>query len=173
MKPIFAGLVMAACALTPAFGQTIQDIDARRQAVVDAWRKTPLSIRRSLLVTAKAPIYGNYDERKTNKFRAGEQILTYMEPVGYTWKPLGDNKFQFGVVVDFVLRTPGGTVLGGKDGFLDYKVVSRAQMQEFMLNIATNFNGIKPGDYVLTFTIHDVNDPKRTTSVDQPITIVQ
>ena len=45
MKPIRVGLFMAACAVTPAFAQTVHDIDARQQAVVAAWEQTPLSVR--------------------------------------------------------------------------------------------------------------------------------
>jgi hypothetical protein len=173
MKSIFVGFFVAACALTPAFAQTIQDIDTRQQAVADAWEKTPLSVRRVLFVTEKAPIFGAYTERQTNKFKAGEPILTYMEPVGYTWKPTADNALQFGVIVDFLVKTSSGQVLAGKDAMLNYKVVSRSRLQEFMVNTSININGIKPGDYILTFTIHDVNDPSRTTHVDQHFTIVE
>jgi hypothetical protein len=172
MKPIRVGLFMAACALTPAFAQTVHDIDVRQQAVLEAWAKTPLSVRRILFVTEKAPMYGAYSERKTNKFRAGEPLISYMEPVGYTWKPVADNQFQFGVVVDFSVKTVGGEVLGGQDGLLHYNVVDRDRLQEFMLNTTINLNGFKPGDYILTLTIHDVNDPTRTTKTDQPFTIV-
>jgi hypothetical protein len=172
MKPILVGLVMAACALTPAFAQTVQDIDARQQAVVEAWEKTPLSIRRIFFVTEKASMYGAYSERKTNKFRAGEPLITYVEPVGYTWKPVADNAFQFGVIVDFSVKTASGQVLGGQDSLLHYNVVNRERVQEFMLNTTINLNGVKPGDYILTLTIHDVNDPSRTTKMDQPFTIV-
>jgi hypothetical protein len=172
MKPILVGLVMAACALTPAFAQTVQDIDAQQQAVVKAWEKTPLSVRRIVFVTEKAPMYGAYSERKTNKFRVGEPLISYMEPVGYTWKPVADNEFQFGIIVDFSVKSASGQVLGGQDGLLHYSVVSHERVQEFMLHTTINLNGIKPGDYVLTLTIHDVNDPNRTTKMDQPFTIV-
>jgi hypothetical protein len=173
MKTIFAGAIIAACSLTPAFAQTVHEIDAKQQAVVEAWQQTPLSIRTALLVTAKAPMYGAYNERKTNQFRAGEPILMYMEPVGYTWKPVGDNEFQFGMSADFTVKSPNGTILGGQDGFFSVKLDSHARAQELMMNVTIHLNGIKPGDYVLTFLIHDINNPNRTTSVDQAFTIVQ
>jgi hypothetical protein len=163
---------MAACAVTPAFAQTVHDIDARQQAVVEAWEKTPLSTRRVLFVTEKAPLYGAYSERKTNKFGPGEPLITYIEPVGYTWKPVADNQFQFGLVVDFSVKTASGQVLGRQDGFLHYNVVGRERLQEFMLNTTVNLNGFKPGDYILTLTIHDFNDPSRTVKTDQPFTVV-
>jgi hypothetical protein len=172
MKPIRVGLFMAACAVTPAFAQTVHDIDARQQAVVEAWEKTPLSIRRILFESEKAPMYGAYNERPTNKFRAGEPLITYIEPVGYTWKPVADNKFQFGVVVDFSVKTASGEILGGQDGLLHSNIVDRERLQEFMLNTTINLNGFKPGDYVLTLTIHDANDPSRVTKTDQHFTIV-
>jgi hypothetical protein len=172
MKPIYVGLFVAACALTPAFAQTVQDVDAQQQAVVAAWEKTPLSVRRILFVSEKAPLYGAYTERKTNKFLAGEPILTYMEPVGYTWKPGADNTFHFGVVVDFSVKTTSGEILGGQDGVLKYNIGSHDRLQELMINTTINLNGIKPGDYILTLTLHDVNDPSRTAKMDQHFTIV-
>lgn len=163
---------MAMAALTPAFGQTVHDIEARQQAVVAAWQQTPLSIRRAMLVTVEAPLYGDYDARPTDKFKSGEPIIEYVEPVGYSWKPVADSKVQFGVVVDLVIKTPGGKILGGKEHFISYKTVSHDRLRELMLNMTVHLTGVPPGDYILTFVIHDINDPTRTTSVDQPITII-
>jgi hypothetical protein len=171
MKPILAGFVLAMAALTPAFGQTVHGIEARQQAVVAAWQQTPLSVRRAMLVAVEAPLFGDYDARPTDKFQSGEPIIEYVEPVGYTWKPAEDGKVQFGVVVDLVVKTPGGKILGGKEHFIRYKAVSHARVQELMLNMTVHLNGLPPGDYILTFVIHDINDLTRTSSVDQPITI--
>lgn len=41
-----------------------------------------------------------------------------------------------------------------------------------MLNTTLELDEIEPGDYGLTFTMHDVNDPHRTTKVAQRFTIV-
>jgi len=44
--------------------------------------------------------YGAWVERPTNVFKVGEKLITYAEPIGYTWKPRGDT-YDFGLTTDF------------------------------------------------------------------------
>ena len=95
---------------------TLEDIDALQQAVTDAWSKMPLTVRRVMFVTEKAPLLGAYTKRPTNVFKAGEKLLTYIELVGYTWKQQG-NMLNFGATVDFVIKGSDGKILGGQENF--------------------------------------------------------
>jgi hypothetical protein len=48
---------------------------------------------------------------------------------------------------------------------------SRRRNKEFQVFITYNFQGLKPGDYVLATTLRDRNSPK-TGSFELPFTIV-
>ncbi len=165
---IGAGLGLGMCA--PLRANTLDEFEARQQAVVAAWEKGPLTQRRAVFVSVKPELYGAYEERKSNVFKAGEPLLTYVEPIGYTWKPVGNGEFQFGVVVDFVVKTRDGQILGGQEKLLTFAQKSRHKVQELMLNITLNVNGAPAGDYVVAYTIRDLNSAKAST-FEQPFKI--
>jgi len=173
-RPLLGAVLMAAGmelgAATPLAARTLDELDTRQQAVIAAWEKGPLTQRRAVFVTAKPDLYGAYDERKSNVFKADEALLTYVEPVGYTWKPVGNGEFQFGVIVDFVVKSKDGKVLGGQEKLLTFTQKSRNKVQELMLNISLKLSGAPAGDYVVAYTIRDLNSPKAST-FEQPFTI--
>ena len=174
MKPwtALACLTLAAApgALGPAAAQTLQEIDARQQAVVEAWEKTPLTVRRAVFVTAPAKIYGAFEERPSNSFKGGEPLYTYVEPLGYAWKKQADGTYAFGLTVDFTIKTPKGQVLGGQEKFLNYAQTSRYRNQELMVNMTLNVSGAPPGDYIVTYTLRDAHSPK-TAVIEQAFKI--
>ena len=148
---------------------TLDDIDELQQAVTDAWTEMPLTVRRAMFVTEKAPLLGAYSKRPTSVFKAGEKLLTYIEPVGYTWRKQGD-MFNFGAIVDFVIKGADGKILGGQENFAKLSLASRVKLQEFMINLTMSIDGITPGKYVLEYTLHDLGSEK-TVVVDQPFEI--
>ena len=148
---------------------TLQDLDRLQQGVIDAWEKMPLLVRRAIFVTEKPQMIGAYSERRSNVFKSGENLLTYIEPVGYTWHRRG-NMFDFGLSADFVVKSADGKILDGKDNFAKVSLSSRTRLQEFMFNLTMSLDGIDPGNYVLEYTLHDQGSDKSVT-VDQPFTI--
>ena len=148
---------------------TLADIDTLQQAVTDAWTEMPLTVRRVMFVTEKAPLPGAYSRRPTNVFKAGEKLLTYIEPVGYTWTQQGD-MFHFGAIVDFVIKGADGKILGGQENFAKLSLASRTKLQEFMINLTMSLDGITTGKYVLEYKLHDLGSEK-TVVVDQPFEI--
>ena len=120
----------------------------------------PLTVEHAMFNAEKAPLFGAYSERPSNIFKPGEPLLTYLEPVGYLWKDAGAGQVTFGVSLDFEILKPGGEVLGGQKNFLSYSATSRAKLRELMLNASLNLDGFPEGDYVLGYTLRDVNSPK-------------
>jgi hypothetical protein len=150
---------------------TLKDLDQLQQDVIDAWEKMPLVVRRTLFVTETPPMLGAYSERRSNVFKTGEKLLTYMEPVGYTWTQRG-SMFDFGLSADFILKSADGKILGGQDNFAKVSLSSRAKLQELMFNLTMSLDGVDPGKYILEYTLHDQGSDKSVT-VDQPFTIVK
>jgi hypothetical protein len=150
---------------------TLKDIDALRKAVTDAWEKMPLTQRRALFVTEKADLYGHYAARSSSEFKASEKLVTYVEPVGYVWKANG-NAYDFGLTVDFAVKSPDGKILSGQEGFGKFAMTSSDKLQEFMLNLTLSLDGAPPGQYILQYRLHDLYSQK-TSTIELPFSIVQ
>ncbi len=131
----------------------------------------PLTVRRAMFVTQAAPLIGAWTERPSNVFKAGEDIRTYVEPVGYTWKPRGD-MFDFGVNVDFEVKSANGKILGGQENFSHVAFSNHMRIQELMLNLRLSPEGFPAGRYVVEYKLHDQNSDK-VTSFALPFTITE
>jgi hypothetical protein len=157
----------------PAVGKaapTLADIDALDRAVTDAWEQMALTQRRALFVSTPANLYGGYAARPSNVFAQGEKLLTYVEPVGYTWRPSEGGTYRFGLTLDFAVKTPGGKILGGQQAFQSFDFTSRFKNREVFVSVTMSLEGIEPGNYVLVYTLRDQGSAK-TSSFEQPFTI--
>ncbi|HYM73651.1 MAG TPA: hypothetical protein VET89_11760 [Stellaceae bacterium] len=163
-------LVFLSCA-GAGNAQTLEEIDKREAAVMEAWAATPLSVRRAIFVDGHPDGFGQYTERSSNTFKKGEKLVTYAEPVGYGWTDIGDGMVRFGFKVDFLLKSPDGKVLAGQDDFADLSQQSHARNREFMVILTLNVSGAPAGDYVIEYKLRDVTGAK-TGTFSQPFKIV-
>jgi len=60
-------------------------------------------------------------------------------------------------VTDVVVKTRDGKIIGGQERFLTFSQRSRYKVQELMLNMTLTLDGVPPGDYVVAYTIRDLN----------------
>ena len=148
----------------------VQEIDRLDQAVTDAWVKAPLTERRAIFVESPVETYGAWRERPDNVFKPGEDLLTYVEPVGYVWRDAGEGWFGFGFVMDFKVKTPDGRILGGQDAYKRFEFKTRYRNREVFINLKMSLSGIPAGDYVLVYTLHDLESEK-SSSFEQPFRI--
>jgi hypothetical protein len=155
-----------------AHAQSLEEINKREAAVLEAWNATPLTVRRAIFVVEHPDVYGDYVERKDNVFKKGDKLITYAEPVGYGWKDIGGGFYQFGFKVDFLVKTPDGKVMGGQENFADLAMKSRAHLRDFMVTLNLDLGNTSPGDYVLEYTLHDIASGK-TFMINQPFKIAE
>ena len=153
-----------------AKAQSLEEVDKRRAALIEAWQQTPLTIRRAIFVKGEPRGFGLYEEHASGEFRPGEKIVVYAEPVGYGWKDLGNGMFQLGFVVDFLIKSKDGEVLAGKDNFMRIATDSHTRNLEFMVVLTLNMSSAPAGDYVVEYKLHDVASDK-TTSFQMPFKI--
>ena len=150
--------------------QSVEEVDRRQAALIEAWEKTPLTIRRALFIDGEPRGFGLYKERGSTEFRPGEKIVVYAEPVGYGWKDAGNGMFELGFVVDFVIKTRDGEILAGKENFMRIATESHTRNLEFMVVLTLNMSSAPAGDYVVEYKLHDIASDK-TASFQMPFKV--
>ncbi|WP_375458028.1 hypothetical protein [uncultured Enterovirga sp.] len=168
-----ATVVALSClASLPVRGQSLKDVEAKEAELVAAWEKTPLTVRRAVFVTEKPSLYGAYTERTSNDFKRGETLLTYIEPIGYSWKPSGKDGFAIGITLDFVVKSKAGSVLGGQEKFLTFAQASQHKLRELMVNVSLGLGNAPAGDYIVVYTLRDTASGK-SAAFEQPFRLVE
>jgi hypothetical protein len=169
MRLIFFAFALL-LSITAAQPQSLEEVDRRQAALIEAWQKTPLTIRRALFLKGEPRGFGLYDEHPTNEFKKGEKIIAYAEPVGYGWKETGNGLFELGFVVDFLIKAKDGEILAGKENFMRIATESHTRNLEFMVVLTLNMSSAPAGDYVVEYKLHDIASDK-TASFEMPFKI--
>lgn len=110
--------------------------------------------------------YGVYEEKDSSTFQPGEEIVLYIEPVGFGYGTTdngddGDDNNQLHTInfsADFVISDTDGNVLTGQQGLPVSEIVSHHENKEVFIPFTiTQTSPFPEGDYVITYTIHDGN----------------
>jgi hypothetical protein len=132
------------------------------------WNAAPLQLR---VITFAESVsgFGSYTPRPSPRFRNGETLRLYLEPVGYGFAPDGEG-VRAAIAVDVEIKTPGGLILGSAEDFVRLEWQGRAPMREVHATIATPLPFLKPGEYRLVLTLRDQASPK-TATVTLPFSV--
>jgi hypothetical protein len=106
--------------------------------------------------------YGVYEERISNTFAPGEDIVLYSEPVGFSYKPVvsnqtnGETQYLMNFTADLVITDTEGNVLGGFQDLPISEIISHHQNKEVNLVITLSQSSPFPqGNYKVLYTVHD------------------
>ena len=100
--------------------------------------------------------YGVYQAHNSSIFKPGEKILLYIEPGGYSYKPMG-SLFLMNFTADVLVSDKAGHVLTGLQNLPISTLISHYKNKELLLTVSlTQTSPFPTGDYVLKYTIHDV-----------------
>ena len=113
-------------------------------------------------VTSEPQGYGIYDEKLSNTFRPGEDIILYIEPAGFRYGTTADDQhntlYTIGFRASFEISDTEGKVLLEQQDIPVSEIISYSQNKEVFYPITiTQTTPFPPGDYIITYTIHDVN----------------
>jgi hypothetical protein len=147
----------AANATTPAANATTPAANATTPA---ANATTPAASFHSAFDTFVVPGsvngYGVYKAHNSSVFKPRERILLYIEPAGYSYKPMG-SLFLMNFTADILVSDKAGNVLTGLQNLPISTLISHYKNKELLLTVSlTQTNPFPTGDYVLKYTIHDV-----------------
>lgn len=152
-----------------AAGKPVEALATLEAAFNAVWEAAPLGFSEALFVADRPAGFGIYSIRPSAVFRPGEDMLVYAEPFGYGYGRNGE-MFDIGFSADFELRNATGQILYTQKGFADLAMTSRRQNKEFQVFVTYNFEGLKPGDYVLVTRLNDKHSAK-SGSFELPFTI--
>ncbi len=154
-----------------ASGDAVGAHDVMRTAISDFSATLPFSIGKAVFVAADPAGYAMYDPKPDAQFNPGEALVSYVEPVGLSWKPAAAaGKLQTHFTVDMDLVSASGEVLSSQKALGTYTFTSFFRNQEIYALVTTDVSGAAAGDYILRFHFNDLNSGK-TASVDQKFTI--
>ena len=136
-------------------------ISAARDLFGQAWDATTgLAFGETVLLAEPASGYGIFNPRPDDKFKVGEPVLIYAEPMGFGYGSAGDGLYSIGFFVDLKVLNEAGEVLGDIQNVTELNMTSRYPNREFQANLTYSLDGIPPGRYLLQTTLRDKNSAK-------------
>ncbi len=120
-----------------------------------------ISIKGPELISKWVGGYGVYEERISNTFAPGEDMVLYSEPVGFSYKPVsnrtnGETQYLMNFTADLVITDTQGNVLGGFQDLPISEIISHHQNKEVNLVITLSQSSPFPeGNYKVLYTVHD------------------
>lgn len=150
-------------------GKFIDAMDALDNAASALWDKAPLSFRKALWVAAPPSGFGAYNPRENDTFASGDEMIAYVEPVGFGWKKSGD-MWQTDLAADVTIKSKDGTEIYSQKDFQKLALRSRIRNREFMTRFTFTLSGLPAGEYLLETTLRDAVSSK-SGSFSLPFTI--
>ncbi|WP_438748343.1 hypothetical protein [Pararhizobium sp. O133] len=172
--PVEAGPLAQAAAKAEAMaaaGDTVGAHNLLRSATSEFSARLPFAIAKAVFVKASPEGYARYELRDGSSFKQGEKLISYIEPIGLSWKPAPTGaKKQSHFSVDMDILSITGEQLASQKKIGEYTFASLIPNQEIYATLTTDVSGGAAGDYILRFHFNDLNNGK-STSVDQKFTI--
>lgn len=154
-----------------AAGDTVSAHNTIRDAFGTFAATLPFSIGKVVFVSAPPEGYGMYAARPEANFKVGEALISYVEPVGLTWRPADGGLLESHFTVDLELLDPKGTKLAEQKAFGSFDFKGSVRNQEVFAKLTLNLSGPPAGDYVLRYRFRDTASGAVAIS-EQPFKIV-
>jgi len=138
-----------------AAGDTVGAHDTIRDAYGAFAATLPFSIGKSVFVSAPPQGYGMYAARPDATFKPGEALISYVEPVGLTWRPADGGLLESHFTVDLELMDAKGTKLAEQKAFGSFDFKGSVRNQEVFAKLTLNLTSPPAGDYLLRYRFRD------------------
>jgi hypothetical protein len=154
-----------------AAGDTVGAHNTIRDAYGAFAATLPFSIGKAVFVSTPPEGYGMFTARPESNFKAGEALISYVEPVGLTWRQGNGGDLESHFTVDLELLDPKGAVLAEQKAFGSFDFKGTVRNQEIFAKLTLNLSGPPVGDYVLRYRFRDAASGAVAIS-EQPFKIV-
>jgi PsbP len=139
------------------------DLNTAREQYLSAWTSSGFHSQFDIFVNS-IDGYGIYQEHKSNIFKPGEDIILYVEPVGFSHVPVNINNTKLYLVnltASIILSDTQGNILFGRENIPILDIVSHTQNTEMFARLRVGQSSpFPPGGYVITYILNDVPSGK-------------
>ena len=139
------------------------DLNTAREQYLTAWNSSGFHSQLDSFVDS-AEGYGIYQEHKSNIFKPGEDIILYVEPVGFSHMPVNINNtklYLINLTASIILSDTQGNILFGRENIPILNIVSHTQNTEMFGRLRVGQSSpFPPGGYVITYILNDVPSGK-------------
>ncbi len=118
-----------------------------------------LEVRNAVFCTG-VDSYGRYTEVAKNEFRAGQEVLLYVEVDNFSAEQLKNGHYETALVGSYEIRDVARQKVDEYE-FVVEKDVSRNRRRDFFIPYRVYIPNLKPGPYTLRLTVQD-NKTKRS-----------
>ena len=134
----------------------LEALDAAADAI---WTAMPLTIRKAVLVDSSSG-YGIYAPREEKPYAQEEDILIYVEPLGFAYGRDSLGGLQIAFDTDMSLVDEDGEEVLVREDFLSTETPVRYRNREFNLSLTLNLTGAPAGVYTAIFLLKDRHSDK-------------
>ncbi|WJI73715.1 hypothetical protein [Mesorhizobium sp. C395A] len=120
-------------------------LDKFRSAEDALWQAMPLGVQNVKHIMS-ASGFGAYAERPNHVYKPGEEIVLYMEPVGYGYGSDGLGNNQIALYVDLTVLSQSGEKLGTVEKLGRVQLASRSHNREMFFKLNVSLDGVPPAN---------------------------
>ncbi|HET6265291.1 MAG TPA: hypothetical protein VFD95_10560 [Usitatibacter sp.] len=151
-------------------GAAAQDVEALERQLEQARDAAPMVVKPFTASTRKAKYFGDYEPRKGNEFKRGEEIVFYGELKNLTFKKNAQGVFEPAFEVDLEVKALKDGKTMSQPKVMNFKLPTRSRVQDLFLNLSLSLDQAPPGNYNVKFVIRDLNS-KKSAVASQDITL--
>ena len=168
MRRLLIALLPALLLYAPA--TPAQDIEGLERQLEQARDAAPMVVKPFTASTRKAKYFGDYEPRKGNEFKRGEEMFFYGELKNLTFKKNAQGVFEPAFEVDLEVKAAKDGKTMSQPKVMSFKLPTRSRVQDLFLNLSLSLDQAPPGNYNVKFTIRDLNS-KKVAVAAQDITL--
>jgi hypothetical protein len=155
------GLTMISNNSQTASTPNIMKYEAAREQYLKVWEQLEFEPLVATFVNASDVIGNGQYQEHSNVFAPGEEIVLYVQPIGFRHKQIqgqnGEKLYLMNFTADIVLSTKNGTIVGGGQDIPISKLISHYRNIDLFATLTLTLPpdpSIK-GDYLAKYTLND------------------
>jgi hypothetical protein len=138
----------------------VMKYEAAREQFLKSWDQLEFEPRVATFVNESEVIGNGQYQEHSNVFPPGENIVLYVQPIGFGHKQIqgqnGEKLYLMNFTADIVLSTKNGTIVGGGQDITLSQPISHYRNTELYTTLTvTQKNPFPAGDYIFEYTLKD------------------
>lgn len=155
MTRLLSVLLAGFLTLSPSYAETLsQDLLDAEAAYEAAWEAAPFALR-TVVLAKRIDGIGDYQARSDNRFRVGDEIVIYAEPVAFGYRNSGGGH-DIAIDASLELSTTTGQSLGVLSGIESLRAGSALRLKDIHIETRLTVPELPDGQYEIRYTLDDL-----------------